>query len=182
MVTLRGSQRPLGPNWSRPYLPPLSRLDDTSSKALFLDTCDLAEDGATLDQLLAPLDGHPLAVTLMAQIAQYQPVTFLLDQYHAEGPSMLSIGDDRTTDLRTSFECWLASPRVTETPHVMDVLLILVHANFSVSRSHLCSLSGISSPQKCISTLRQSCIVIEDTCGQLHLSSLIKNYLIHRTL
>lgn len=49
VLTMRGSERPAGVQWSRPFLPPLSPLDVQSARQAFLALSDCVEDDPWID-------------------------------------------------------------------------------------------------------------------------------------
>ncbi|KAJ7576883.1 hypothetical protein C8J56DRAFT_373409 [Mycena floridula] len=176
LVTLRGTQRPLGPRWSF-STHVLSPLDPTSAKATFLAISDLPDD-PDIDTLLSQIDFLPLPLTIMAHLAQYEPISFLLDRYKEEGTAILSTGNDRTTDLDTSVEISLTSSRITECPSSLLVLRALAQSENGIMRTRVAaSVSGISLVQKCISTLIASALVLEDSEGCIRVPSPIRVYL-----
>lgn len=64
----------------------------------------------------------PLPITLLGQLAQYEPLPFLLERYREEGTSMLYDGD---VSMEASIEASLYSARVSECPTALEVLGIL---------------------------------------------------------
>lgn len=173
---MRGNQRPMGTDWSKPCLPPLGPLDFSSAKKTLLAISDLPHDDPDVDSLIHAVACLPLPLTLMAHLSQYEPPAYLLQRYAEEGTSMLKIGEDRTNDMDRSIEMSLNSPRLMECPDAMKVLQILRHAEQGISRTAP-SLARIPSVQKCISALCQTSLVSEDNERRLWLSSPMKTYL-----
>jgi hypothetical protein len=62
LITLRGTERPLGTSWSRPFLKPLEPLDRVSARQLFSSISDHAETDPSVEELLKVLDNLPLAI------------------------------------------------------------------------------------------------------------------------
>ncbi|KZV95308.1 hypothetical protein EXIGLDRAFT_707455 [Exidia glandulosa HHB12029] len=72
MITLRGSERPQGVAWTIPHLPPLATLGSIFASQLFVTISDIDEGNPDLLQLLACTDHIPLAIVLLANLAQYE--------------------------------------------------------------------------------------------------------------
>lgn len=181
IVTIRGIQRPLGPNWTRPYFPILTPLDPTSAKTAFLAISDLSSDDPDVDTLLDITSHLPLPLTLMAHLAQYEPPSFLLERFADEGTSMLKSGSNRATNMDLSIELSLSSVRATECSDAISILRLIASLKDGILRSQLGSVStlaGIPSLQKSISNLCQSSLLLDEE-GRLRVPPLIKAYLSH---
>ncbi|KAJ7047891.1 hypothetical protein C8F04DRAFT_986248 [Mycena alexandri] len=125
LITLRGIQRPLGPAYTKPYPAPLGPVSAEAARQTFFAISDLPEDGEDaplVDVLLHMVGFLPMPITLLGQIAQYEPVPFLLERYREEGTSMLYDGD---VSMEASIEASLYSARVSECPAALEVLGIL---------------------------------------------------------
>lgn len=128
LVTMRGTEMPQGMRWSRPFLPPLSPLDDAAAKQTFLSIADVADSGMqTMDRLLGHLDNVPLALVLMANLAQYEPLDVLLKRWDELQTSMLGRGNQKTrlTSLDASISLSLHSPRLKDVPAALTLLSTL---------------------------------------------------------
>jgi hypothetical protein len=115
VVALRGRQRPLGPNWRESVtVTPLS-IDD--ARRLFLAIAGaLFEADSRLGDLLTALDGIPLAVELMAHLAQAEPdLSTTWDRWQKERTMMLQRagGASRLESIEVSFETSITGPRMT---------------------------------------------------------------------
>ncbi len=133
IVTLRGLERPRGVAWTKPFLPPLTALDNNSSRQIFVDITDYEfPDSPTdgnrdeLDDLLDLCDNLPLAVTLMAHLAEVESIPTLLRRWKRESTSMLDReGDDRWSNLDMSVMLSFSSPRLDSAPDARALLSIL---------------------------------------------------------
>ncbi|KZS94235.1 hypothetical protein SISNIDRAFT_485152 [Sistotremastrum niveocremeum HHB9708] len=90
IVTLGGRERPLGPLWSRPFLPPLGPLNEEAARETFASIADTQPDDPYLDDLLRALGYHPTLVTQMANLAQFESSSSLLARWQNEQTSMLN--------------------------------------------------------------------------------------------
>ncbi|EJD47479.1 hypothetical protein AURDEDRAFT_163347 [Auricularia subglabra TFB-10046 SS5] len=130
IVTLRGSERPGGVKWRRPFLSPLVPLGDTAARHTFLAIADVVDTDPTLDVLLRQLDNIPLAIVLMANLAQSESLQSLRRRWIELETAMLTRGGilDRTNSLNISIELSLQSPRMQAAPgarHLLSVLALL---------------------------------------------------------
>ncbi|EJD39068.1 hypothetical protein AURDEDRAFT_187528 [Auricularia subglabra TFB-10046 SS5] len=165
VVVLRGAERPLGPGWTRPFLPMLGPLEHEAARDTFTALSDVADDEPTLPKLLDRCAGHPLAVTLLANIAQYDSMTALLARWEQESTSMLDRGvQSRQTNFDISIEVTIAGPRmkaVGEPALELITLLCLLPDGFSEE-----SLGEITRalPEvgKAASVLRQTALAYDD--------------------
>ncbi|KAF8558473.1 hypothetical protein OG21DRAFT_1481455 [Imleria badia] len=67
IVTLRGSERPLKSQWTRPFLLPLRPLDLQAARSTFVSISDISEKDPNLEELLQVVDNLPLAITLSSR-------------------------------------------------------------------------------------------------------------------
>lgn len=116
--TLRGAEVPRGPPWRAILsVPPL---DPASSVALFRQTAGLPDAaGADVDDLVAAMEGLPLAIELTGQVASYTPLYEVLDAWRrssAPAPGGLGL-------LEKSFAVSLDSTRMTDAGRRLFALL-----------------------------------------------------------
>lgn len=178
LVTMRGAERPAGVVWSRPFLPQISSLDPSSSKEVFTAVSGTSDDDADLPELLDVLDHVPLAVTLMANLAQYSSCAALLARWADEKTSMLTRGlDDRLSNLDISIQVSLSSERLVTVPQAFVALEILSKLPEGASRSELYAILGSSSGfGAAVSTLLQVSLVYYDSSDRLRVLSPIREY------
>lgn len=125
LVTMRGSERPIGTAWTRPFVPPLSPLDKDAARLTFVRISDTSNDDPNLEMLLRALDNLPLAITLMANLAQSETPQVLLKRWQLENTTMLSYGPDHNRCLETSIKISLDGPRMHRNPDANNLLRIL---------------------------------------------------------
>ncbi|KAJ7919632.1 hypothetical protein B0H13DRAFT_1988455 [Mycena leptocephala] len=124
MVTMRGAERPAKVKWTRPFLPPLDRLDDMAARQTFLDIVDEA-DSEEITALLALTDNLPLAITLMAHVTSFEGGQSVLNRWASETTSLLSDGFDKQGNLDKSIMISLSSPRMFANPHARELLSVI---------------------------------------------------------
>jgi hypothetical protein len=108
---MRGAEHPAKVAWTHPFLPPLNPLSDEAAQQIFMDITDHPEE--YMKQLLRLTDNMPLAVDLMAHLADYEGFKNVLARWETEKASLLSAGIDRKSNLDASIKISLTSPRIT---------------------------------------------------------------------
>ncbi|KAJ7686192.1 hypothetical protein B0H17DRAFT_719947 [Mycena rosella] len=142
--------------WSRPFLPPLERLNDVAARETFLDIVDeLKDEESHVDMLLKLTDNVPLAVTLLAHLTAYEGAESLLDRWSLHGgTSLLSEGVDKRTNLDKSISISLSSPRMMALPNARQLLSLLSLLPDGILETALVEMSlPFDDVQKCRITL-----------------------------
>ncbi|KAJ6612132.1 hypothetical protein B0H10DRAFT_1952529 [Mycena sp. CBHHK59/15] len=172
LLTLRGTQRPLGPAYSKPYPAPLEPIVPAAARQMFFATSDVPEDGADaplVDVLLHTVGFLPAPIASLAQLAQYEPLPFLIERYREEGTAMLTCGED---SFDASVEASLYSPRVSECPAALEVLAILARFPDGAPKTEVSALIGAGGRlpgalvNKCLSVLYKTSLVVVVPRGQ----------------
>lgn len=171
LVTLRGAERPSGVRWHRPFLPPLHSVDASAARQIFLSISDMPpaneDEEAVLAQLLEVLDNVPLAVTLMANLAQNNTYDELLQRWTGEKTSMLTRGfDSRLSSIDVSIQVSLSSPRLESLPLTQLVLQIISFLPDGVEQDELPKMieadGRVPGFLAAISALRQAALIYHD--------------------
>ncbi|KAJ7828472.1 P-loop containing nucleoside triphosphate hydrolase protein, partial [Mycena olivaceomarginata] len=123
VITMRGAERPAKVHWSHPFLLPLQPLSDEAAHQTFIDITDDSHTSEDINQLLRLTDNMPLAVNLIAHLADYEGSYNVLTRWEAEKTTLLSIGYDKRSNLDASITVSLSSPRVT--PGSKELLSLL---------------------------------------------------------
>ncbi|KAJ7469512.1 hypothetical protein FB451DRAFT_1476331 [Mycena latifolia] len=113
IITMRGAERPSKVHWTHPFLPPLKPLADHAARQTFIDITDNDHDNKEITQLLDLTDNMPLAVTLLANLVDYEGCSSVLARWKTENTYMLSKGHDKTSNLNSSIAISLSCPRMT---------------------------------------------------------------------
>ncbi|KAJ7083777.1 hypothetical protein C8R44DRAFT_53211 [Mycena epipterygia] len=125
IITMRGAERPAKVRWTHPFLEPLKPLSDEAARQTFIDIADDFYDSKEIDQVLQLTDNMPLAVDLIAHLVDYEGCSNVLARWETEKTSLLSTGYDKQSNLDTSIDISLASPRMTSCPGAKDLLSLL---------------------------------------------------------
>lgn len=125
VLTVRGDQTPGHLAFQKPVV--VGRLDLEPARLLFLTiTRQRHAQDPRLDVLLNAVDRVPLALTLLAHLAESDPTLEVVwAQWHSEGPAALRRGPDRRNDLTHSLDLSIKSPRMLACPEALRLLALL---------------------------------------------------------
>ncbi|KAI0038371.1 TPR-like protein [Auriscalpium vulgare] len=124
IVTMRGSEYPEGIDWSKPLLSPLQPLSFETSQKVFENISNKWDEWA--DRLVQAVEGLPLALTIIAHLAQSQDCRFLWQQW--EETNIRSIKREkghRLTSLETSIELSIKGHHLKSHPTALVILSLL---------------------------------------------------------
>ncbi|KZS87438.1 hypothetical protein SISNIDRAFT_460840, partial [Sistotremastrum niveocremeum HHB9708] len=178
VVTMRGAERPLGIAWTRPFLPPLSLLDPDSAKEVFVSISDVPEDDPNLPDLLRLIDYVPLAIVLMANLAQFSSCANLIDLWNEQKTAFLSRGNpSRQSSLDISLQISLSSERLQTTPEAFEVLQMLSLLPDGVAMPELLSMAPSAfNLAPAVSALRRVALIYDDVNQRLRLLSPVREF------
>ncbi|KZT33765.1 TPR-like protein [Sistotremastrum suecicum HHB10207 ss-3] len=126
LVTMRGAERPSNVRWHRPFLPVLSTLTPSAATQTFLEISDAPQDDPIIPQLIKRLEYIPLAIVLLANLAQSTTCQELLRRWEETHTEMLTRGHDtRLSSLDVSIRLTLDSERLVAVPEATIVLKAL---------------------------------------------------------
>ncbi|EJD47508.1 hypothetical protein AURDEDRAFT_163379 [Auricularia subglabra TFB-10046 SS5] len=127
VVTMRGSERPQGVRWTQPFLPPLAALSARAAQQTFLSIADCPESDPALDPLLRHMDNVPLALVLLANLAQCETLAALSRRWQETETAMLIRGNSHTrvTSVDVSIRLSVRSPRMEAEPDALCLLSLL---------------------------------------------------------
>jgi hypothetical protein len=89
---------------------------------------DIADDGYNIeevDKVLSLSNNMPLAITLLANVADSEGCSAVQSRWEAEKTSMISEGYDKRSNLDLSISLSLSSPRISSQPQAQDLLSLL---------------------------------------------------------
>ncbi|KAG8910755.1 hypothetical protein FRC02_007025, partial [Tulasnella sp. 418] len=126
---MRGIQHPASDliDWTSPRLPPLTPLEMDPAQEAFVRISPDSEGDPNLPELLRELDCMPLAITLMAKLAEVgETITELLSQWRQEQVKLLSQpGGDRTSSIEVSIHLSLMSSPLRTNADAIPLLSVL---------------------------------------------------------
>ncbi|KAJ6605696.1 hypothetical protein B0H10DRAFT_2229048 [Mycena sp. CBHHK59/15] len=186
LLTLRGTQRPLGPAYTRPYPGPLGPLPAPAARQLFLaiSGLDLAlgTHDAVIGTVLRRVGCLPRPVVHLAQRAQYEPLSFLVARCAEEG-----------VDVAEGVAAALHGARVVaEGPAALEVLRVLVLFPGGVARADAAVLVGargglaVAQVRRGLSVLCRTSLVVvvandEGREERLEIPEVVRDYLARHT-
>ncbi|KAJ7616215.1 P-loop containing nucleoside triphosphate hydrolase protein [Mycena polygramma] len=109
LITMRGAERPTKVQWTRPFLQPLQPLAQNAARQTFFDIADDWHSPAEVDKVLSLTDNMPLAISLLASLADVEGCPRVLSQWEEEKTAMISDGYDRKSNLDLSISLSLSS-------------------------------------------------------------------------
>ncbi|EJU05846.1 hypothetical protein DACRYDRAFT_104334 [Dacryopinax primogenitus] len=178
VITMRGTQGPMGVDWSQPLLPPLDALDSSTARQIYLANGGRSDDH--LDELLQELDGWPLAVVLMAYQGQTQWPSQLLSAYRREQTALMSIRPgDRRTSVEVSISLSLQCQAVSDAFEALELLGLLCLLPDGMEEDILqTALPDMHNIPQSIRVLQHVSLVTRLEGGELKVLSPIRTYVL----
>ncbi|KAJ7769758.1 hypothetical protein B0H14DRAFT_350882 [Mycena olivaceomarginata] len=124
MITMRGAERPGKTQWTRPFLPSLQPLGQEAARLTFNDIAE-SDRMDEVDKILCLTDNMPLAITLLAHLADSDGCANVLSRWEKEKTSLISEGFDKRSNLDLSISLSLSSPIIKSLPHSQELLCLL---------------------------------------------------------
>jgi tetratricopeptide (TPR) repeat protein len=167
IITMRGQQRPRGTLWAKPLLPTLTPYDLASARQTFAAIAADFEDDPDLDELLKGVDCLPLAVTLLATVAEGEPsLDGILARWRVEKTKFVKDGSGNTRhgSLEASIEMSIQCARMKSEPSALQLLslLALLPNGVSVADTQTHALGIQPSALGAVATLRKVALVYDD--------------------
>jgi hypothetical protein len=152
---MRGAERPAKVQWTRPFLLPLQPLKQDAARQTFIDIADDRHDLDEINEVLCLTDNMPLAITLLAHLADSEGCPNVLSRWKEKKTSAASEGYDRRDNLDLSISLSLSSPRIASEPQSQELLsllsilpdglsdLELIQSKLSIKEIHRCKAALI---------------------------------------
>ena len=185
LITMRGTVRPAQTQWTMPPLPPLATLDCDSARRVWKHTTENYDEFA--EELIKAVDSVPLAVSLLAHLAQATSPEILLKLWNSKQTGFIHTGQaNRQFSLDYSIQLSIDSGRMRANPSAKELLGVLSMLPDGMHESQVEKfitilpttdiLSGISTLQECgiislIGERYQTHPIIRDFCNNCILVS-----------
>jgi len=187
IITMRGTASPLGVSWTPPStLPVLSPLSLEGAQSVFHAITGKSEPKHEIDLLLMELDCVPLAVVLLAQLAKYQSISSLLQQWRTHKTGLLhdqSPNSDRLTSIEISISLSLKSSSMTvQGPDAGQLLALISHLPDGVLKweERLENLTILKNIPQIVGTLTKVALAYIDMSGTLKVLSPVRQYMLNK--
>ncbi|KAF8214646.1 hypothetical protein K438DRAFT_1749738 [Mycena galopus ATCC 62051] len=166
IITMRGAERPAKVQWTHPFLVPLQSLSNVAARQTFIEITDNSLTIEEIDKLLGFTDNMPLAVDLIAHLADYEGFSNVLARWKTEKTSLLSVGFDRQSSVNASINLSLSSPRITlGSKELLSLLSILPNG---LSEAELVQSNlGIPNILTCKAALEATSLIYRDNNQRL---------------
>jgi hypothetical protein len=122
---MRGAERPAKVLWTRPFLRTLQPLDRQAARLTFVDIADSGHSQEEVDQVLSLTDNMPLAISLLAHLADTEGCSKVLSRWAKEKTTLVSEGFDKRSNLDLSISLSLSSSQVQLLPQSQELLSLL---------------------------------------------------------
>jgi len=124
LITMQGTVQPAQTQWTMPLLPPLITLDYDAAKRVWEHTTDNYDVFA--EELIKTVDYVPLAVSLLAHLAQATSPQLLLKEWHEKHTEFIYTNQaNKQSNLKYSIKVSLDSGRMRANPSAKVLLGIL---------------------------------------------------------
>ncbi|KAF9463032.1 hypothetical protein BDZ94DRAFT_1259920 [Collybia nuda] len=168
IITIRGQQCPRGTLWTKPL--GLTPFDLPAAHMTFSTIVPALGDDPNLDELLKCVDCLPLAVTLLAAVAEGEPsVENILARWRVEKTRFVKDGSGNTQrgSLEASIEVSIQSARMKSEPTALQLLslLALLPNGISVADTQTPALGLRPSALGAVSMLRKVALVYDDSAN-----------------
>ncbi|KAI0040348.1 hypothetical protein FA95DRAFT_1527690, partial [Auriscalpium vulgare] len=178
LITMRGLEYPEGIAWSKPLLSPLQALSFDTAQKVFQQISNKWDEWA--ERLVQAVEGLPLALTIIAHLAQSQECKFLWQQWEETNIRIIERGKGhRLTSLETSIELSIEGYhlRSHSTALVILSLLGMLPGGLVPERLNCFQylFSDIQSTKKSVNALLKSGLVYQ-SFETLHVHPLIRHY------
>ena len=158
LITMRGTVRPAHTRWTMPLLPPLVTLNHDAARSIWEQTANNYD--AFAEELTKAVDYVPLAISLLAHLAQATSPELLLNLWHSKKTGFIYTGQaNKLSNLEYSIKLSIDSSRMRANPSAKELLGVLsmlpdgMHVTqverFRRILSKIDILSGICTLQEC---------------------------------
>ncbi|KAF7373141.1 NB-ARC domain-containing protein [Mycena sanguinolenta] len=178
LITMRGAERPGKVQWNHPFLRPLMPLAFDAAQATFIDIVDEIPNDQEIRQLLEITDNIPLAVQLVATVADSEGCQATLARWELEKIALLSAGRGKRSNLEASIMLSISSPRMTSMPHAADLLSLMSLLSDGISDLDLAqSKPPIPEILTCKALLIRTSLAYVDYAGRFKVLNPIRDYI-----
>ncbi|KAI0295655.1 hypothetical protein B0F90DRAFT_1143714 [Multifurca ochricompacta] len=161
LITIRGTMRPGQTLWTKPALAPLNTLSQDAARDIWEEIGQNYDDAA--EELIISVDYVPLAVSLLAHLAQATSPALLLKEWNQNQTKFIQMGQThRLSNLEYSIQLSIDSGRMRANPPAKDLLGVLSMLPDGIHTSQLGRFKEILVEMDILSNLRtlQQCSLV----------------------
>jgi hypothetical protein len=139
-------------------------LDQEAARRTFFDIADSGHSLEEVDQILSLADNMPLAISLLAHLADTEGCSNVLSRWDKEKTSVISEGFDKGSNLDMSISLSLSSPQIQSIPHSQELLSLLAMLPDGLTDVDLIqSKLPLENILKCKTTLKSTALAYSET-------------------
>ncbi|KAJ7339215.1 P-loop containing nucleoside triphosphate hydrolase protein, partial [Mycena albidolilacea] len=178
LALMARAEHPAKVQWTRPFLRALQPLDQQAARLTFTDIADGGHNVEEVDQILSLTDNMPLAISLLAHLADTEGCSNVLSHWETEKTSLISEGFDKRSNLDLSISLSLSSPQIRLLPQSQELLSLLSMlpdglADIDLIQSKL----PLDNILKCKTALKSTALAYSDEHKRLKVLMPIREYL-----
>ena len=182
LVTMRGIERPARTHWTQPTLAPLKTLDNHAAQVAWQRISNNFDGFA--EQLIAAVDCVPLAVNVLAHLAQATSPALLWKEWKEKYTRLVQRGHShKLSNLEYSIQLSLNSKRMRDNPAARELLGVLSVLPGGIHTELLDKFKGVLDMDilPCLRVLQQ-CSLIEVTAERYQSHSIIRHFCLSQGL
>ncbi|KAH9047097.1 hypothetical protein EDB84DRAFT_1557898 [Lactarius hengduanensis] len=182
LVTMRGTERPDRTHWTQPALAPLKTLDDHAAQVAWQRIANNFDSFA--EQLIAAVDNVPLAVNVLAHLAQATSPALLLKEWKEKYTRLVQRGHShKLSNMESSIQLSLNSKRMRDNPAARELLGVLSVLPDGIHTELLDKFKGVLDIDilSCLRALQQ-CSLVEVTAERYRSHSIIRHFCLSQGL
>ncbi|KZV60711.1 hypothetical protein PENSPDRAFT_759879 [Peniophora sp. CONT] len=183
IITTRGGDRPMQVAWTKPFLPQIAPLSFDAASNTWIEICGSRDVHS--DKLIQAVDCVPLAVVLLANLAQSVSTETLWTRWESEQTKLLRGRgpENHLNSVETSIQLSLQGPRFEENPAATDLLSVLCNLPQGMLVSHTPAFAEafkehIPSFYRSETLLKQCSLAYVSEDGYLRVLSPIRHYML----
>ncbi|KAJ7848990.1 hypothetical protein B0H14DRAFT_2445806, partial [Mycena olivaceomarginata] len=178
LALMARAEHPAKVQWTTPFSKVLQPLDQEAARCTFFDIADSGHSLEEVDQILSLADNMPLAISLLAHLADTEGCSNVLSRWDKEKTSVISEGFDKGSNLDMSISLSLSSPRIQSIPHSQELLSLLAMLPDGLTDVDLIqSKLPLENILKCKATLKSTALAYSDEHKRLKIRIPIREYL-----
>jgi hypothetical protein len=156
----------------------LKPLDQKAAYLTFIDIADNGHSPEEIDLILSLTDNMPLAISLLANLADTEGCSSVLSRWDKEKTSLISDGFDKRSNLDLSISLSLSSPRIQSLPHSQKLLSVLSMLPDGLTDVDLTqSKLPLENILKCRTALKSTALAYSDENKRLKVLMPIREYI-----